>query len=202
MLSDLAKVIKVLRPWVWLPSSKLYLVSRLGGDLARGSGQGVPMERNLSVPIRISITEHFKSESKKKEYLTLLIPFLSWWKGKCVLQTQLTRFWQEEPFTIWVTNGIANSSCDLLCSLIISWLKESHRPFQTLTYFPCLMLLRGQRRVAFPLCYGWENGGLGRLCFLSRSPHKHMCCPIHCSQLQTLLKTTQGNLTGMFSMLA
>lgn len=59
--------------------------------------------------------------------------------------------------TIWVTNGIANSSYHLLCTLIMSWFEGSHRPFQTLTYFPSLTFWRGQRRLTCPLFHRWEN---------------------------------------------
>lgn len=98
------------------------------------------------------------------------------------------------PCTIWVTNGIANSPCNLLCTLIMSWLQGSHRPFQTLTYFPLLTLLRGQRRLVLPLLHRWENGDLRGLCILPRSPSKPMHCSIHDSQIQTLLEPTQGKV--------
>lgn len=85
------------------------------------------------------------------------------------------------PSTIWATNGIANSSCNLLCTLIMSWLEGSHRAFQTLTYFSLLMLLRGQRRSALPLFYRWENWDLRSLCVLPGSPWKLACYPVCCS---------------------
>ena len=105
------------------------------------------------------------------------------------------------PCTIWVTNGIANSAYNLLCTLIMSWLTGSHSPFQTLTYFSLLMLLRGQRRLALPLFHRWRNWDLRRLCILPRSPGKPISYLIPCSLLKILLEPTQGNVCRMFFLL-
>lgn len=73
-LSDLAKVTEALGPG---SRFQISLVSRIPG-LDEGIGQGTPRGWNLSVPIRISMAEHFKNESEKKELPTLSFPFLSW----------------------------------------------------------------------------------------------------------------------------
>lgn len=103
------------------------------------------------------------------------------------------------PRTVWVTNGIANSPCNLLCTLIMPWLQGSHRPFQTLTYLPLLTLLRGQRSLALPLLHRWENGDLRGLRSLPRSPGKPVCYSIHGSQIDTPGTHTGERASGCFS---
>lgn len=194
MLSDLAEVEKALKPWVQVPSSKLYLVSRLLG-LDEGLGKGLPLRGNLSVPIRISTAEPLKNESEEKVSNSFIPIFVLVEKKSVSYKLDCKDLTGGAPRTIWVTNGIANSACNLLCTLIMSWLEGSHRPFQTLTYFPFLMLLRGQRRLALPLFYRWENWDLRRSCALPRSSHKPMCYPICCSWLQTLLEPKWGSFS-------
>lgn len=102
------------------------------------------------------------------------------------------------PCTIWVANGIANTACNLLCALIMSWLTGSPRPFQTLTYFPLLILPRGQRMLGLTLCYRWENWDLRRLCILPRSLRKAICYLILSSLLKIPREPTQGNVSRVF----
>lgn len=72
--------------------------------------------------------------------------------------------------TVWDTNGIANSSFDLLCTLITSRLKGSHRPFQILTYSTPNFLVV-PRRLEFPLFSRWPSWDLKRQSVLPRSLH-------------------------------
>ena len=145
----------------------------------KGLGQNEPRGRDLSVCIRISTAQPFKNQSKEREFSTLSFPFMFWKKKKkrqvCTTSLTYKDLTGGAPCTIWVTNGIANSACNLLCALIISWLTGSPRPFQTLTYFSLLILPRGQRMLALTLCYRWENWDLRRLCISPRSLRKAIC---------------------------
>ena len=146
----------------------------------KGLGQNEPRRRDLSVRIRISTAKPFKNQSKEREFSTPSFPFLFWnthththtHNQVCITSLTSKDLTGGAPCTIWVANGIANTACNLLCALIMSWLTGSPRPFQTLTYFPLLILPRGQRMLALTLCCRWENWDLRRLCILPRSLRK------------------------------
>lgn len=110
----------------------------------------------------ICLCPYFPKESsfkicRKKSGSWILLHFHPGkWMSVCQ-KPALQEFDRRSLCTIWVTNGIANSSYHLLCTLIMSWFEGSHRPFQTLTYFPSLTFWRGQRRLTCPLFHRWKN---------------------------------------------
>lgn len=168
----------------------------------KGLGQSEPRGWDLSVCIRISTAKPFKNQSKEREFSTLSFPFLLWKKRQvCITSLTYKDLTGGAPCTVWVTNGIANSACNLLCALIMSWLTGSPRPFQTLTYFPLLILPRGQRMLALTLCYRWENWDLRKLCILPRSLRKAICYLILPSLLKIPRELTQGNVSRVFFIL-
>lgn len=75
---------------------------------------------------------------------------------------------QGTPSPIWVTNGMVNSACNLLCALIKSRLEGFHWPFQTVAYLSLLTFLRSQRRLTLPLLYRWENWDLHKVKHLTK----------------------------------
>lgn len=56
-------------------------------------------------------------------------------KASVCYKPDLQGFDRRNLFTIWVTNGIANSSCNLLCTLIMSWLKGFTQTFPNINLF-------------------------------------------------------------------
>lgn len=120
------------------------------------------LKRNLPVPI-ISPAEFFENVCRTQGVQFFCSVFILVNKTSVCWKLALQEFDSRSSCTIWVTNGMANSSSHLLCTLIMSWFAGSHRPFQTLTDFPSLTFWRGQRRLACPLFYRWENRDLKRM---------------------------------------
>lgn len=156
MLRDLAKVTKVLKPWAQFPSSKLSLVSRLLG-LNEGIRAGCSYGKGP-----VSTHKNFHDRTFQKWVQRERVPdppisiFVLVKTQVCLTSLTSKHLPGRAHCTVWVSNGIANSPCNSPCTLMMSWLEESHRPFQTLTYFSLSMLLRGQRRLR-SLCFTDEK---------------------------------------------
>lgn len=170
MLRNLTTVTKVLKSRLWVPSSKPYLISGLQG-LSEGTGAKCTCEREPVCAHKDFYCKTFLKMSPMRVSNSCVSIFVLMNKASAHYKPNLD-LTGGASCTIWVTNGIANSSCNLLCTLIMSWLQGSRRPFQTLTYFPLFTFWRGQKRLAFFLFCGWEDWDLKRVCILPKLPQK------------------------------
>lgn len=103
--------------------------------------------------------------------------------------------------TVWVTNGMANSPCNSPCTLMMSWLEGSHRPFQTLTYLlPPPNTSKGSEKVSVPFVLQMRKLRPKTSMRLPRSPLRQMCSPVHCSSTDPP-GTRRGNLSRRSSIL-